>query len=67
VGAKLRCNLDTKTAMNYRTTNRAFIRVARSGFTTTYKHAGTRARGDCPRCNQLWAGLWVEAGRKALG
>jgi len=42
VGAKLRCNLDTKTAMNYRTTNRAFIRVARSGFTTTYKHAGTR-------------------------
>jgi|HubBroStandDraft_6_1064221.scaffolds.fasta_scaffold02991_10 hypothetical protein len=42
MGAKLRCNLDTKTAMNYRTTKRAFIRVARLGFTTTYKHAGTR-------------------------
>jgi len=42
------------------TTDLALIRVARLGFTTTYKTAGTaKIRGSRTRHRMLWVGLWV--------
>ena len=39
---------------------RALIRVAWLGFTTTYKTAGTaKLRGSRARHRMLWVGLWV--------
>ena len=42
------------------TTDLALIRVARLGFTTTYKTAGTaKIRGSRTSHRMLWVGLWV--------
>ena len=40
--------------------DRTLIRVARLGFTITYKTAGTaKLRGSRTRHHMLWVGLWV--------